>query len=474
MGLYLLFTGLFYCSLGLILGLRLTAAQFVAESEPVTEDEPIANEEPTTIAEPEPTVAAEATESEPVNEEVVAAPQIIENANGAATVIMPDVAAIPTPELPAAWLAVLEDCQTCRSFVEASTQVLRLEVGRYRDQLVEIDTHVRVMQRNYYEIQQLSKTTENQEELNFAVQRLQQLGQNLIELNSNWLQRQNEALGVLSEKRQECAEFADLAERLENLLLDQVAQIETTENNLRQQLRANNNEDNITRLIQELQKLADLAHSLRDMIFEALIAIMQREDRLKDWSNDELTDHAMKLMNRAGVENWLREFRADPRNATRALSFAIVDIDQFRKHNQQWGLRFGDQLLAAAGPLLDSMLRKSRGFDMTVRFAGQRIAFVLPDTGPRGANSALERIRQITECSYFDHHQGQLQLTISAGVTDVRANDDIESLLDRLERALQLAKTSGRNRIALDEGSGPQLLLPPKLDIKPKVASLDD
>ncbi len=84
------------------------------------------------------------------------------------------------------------------------------------------------------------------------------------------------------------------------------------------------------------------------------------------------------------------------------------------------GVTLRDQLLASAGPLLDSMLRKSRGFDMTVRFAGHESAFVLPDTGPRGANSALERIRQITECSYFDHHQGQVQLTISAGVTDVR------------------------------------------------------
>ncbi len=105
---------------------------------------------------------------------------------------------------------------------------------------------------------------------------------------------------------------ADLAERLENLLLDQVAQIETTESNLRQQLRADKNEDLITRLIQELQKLADLAHSLRDMIFEALIAIMQREDRLKDWSSAEFTDQSMKLLNRAGLENWLHEFRADP------------------------------------------------------------------------------------------------------------------------------------------------------------------
>jgi diguanylate cyclase len=472
MGLYLLFTGLFYCSLGLILGLRLTAAPFVVDSEPLPDEEPATNDEPETVAEAEQSDAVEVTD--PVSEEVEAVPQIIENDNGTATVLMPDIAAIPTPELPAAWLAVLEDCETCRTFVEASAQVLRLEVGRYRDQLVELDTHVRVMQRNFFEIQQLSTTTENQEELEIVTQRLQRLGQDLVELNTNWLHRQNEALGVLSEKRAECADFADIAERLENLLLDQVAQIETTESNLSQQLRVNKSEDLITRLIQELQKLADLAHSLRDMIFEALIAIMKREDRLKDWSSQEFTDHAMKLLNRAGLENWLREFRADPRNTTRALSFAIVDIDQFRKHNQQWGLRFGDQLLAAAGPLLDSMLRKSRGFDMTVRFAGQRIAFVLPDTGPRGANSALERIRQITECSYFDHHQGQVQLTISAGVTDVRTNDDIESLLDRLERALQLAKSSGRNRIALDEGSGPQLLLPPKLDIKPKVASLDD
>ncbi len=125
MGLYLLFTGLFYCSLGLILGLRLTAAQIIHESDPLPEDETSAEEGPESVAEAEAIISADATESELASEEEDTAPQIIENANGAATVIMPDAAAIPTPELPAAWLAVLEDCQTCRSFVEASAQVLR-------------------------------------------------------------------------------------------------------------------------------------------------------------------------------------------------------------------------------------------------------------------------------------------------------------------------------------------------------------
>ncbi|MGC4001870.1 MAG: diguanylate cyclase [Pirellulales bacterium] len=120
--------------------------------------------------------------------------------------------------------------------------------------------------------------------------------------------------------------------------------------------------------------------------------------------------------------------------------------------------------------MVDGILRKNRGCDLSTRLSGQRYLVLLADTGPRGANSAAERIRQTIECSYFDHPLGRIQLQASVGVTDVRKNDSVETLLDRLARCMSTAKKAGRNCTSLDEGTGPVCLMAPKLEIRPQSA----
>ncbi len=192
---------------------------------------------------------------------------------------------------------------------------------------------------------------------------------------------------------------------------------------------------------------------------------MVRQDRLGQWDSTEFTDPGTHLRNRAGMELWLRQWRDDDANRQRQLSAIMLDVDNSAALNQQWGTRIGDVILNSLGTMINGVLRKNRGVDFTVRFTGQRYVVVLADTGPRGANSAAERIRQTIEQCYFEHPFGKIQVTVSAGVSDIRPHDCLETLFDRLQRAIRTAKQAGRNCAALDEGTGPICLMAPQLRI---------
>ncbi len=134
------------------------------------------------------------------------------------------------------------------------------------------------------------------------------------------------------------------------------------------------------------------------------------------------------------MELWLKQWRADDANRQRQLSAIMLDVDNTAGLNTQWGTRIGDLILNSLGTMINGVLRKNRGIDFTVRYTGQRYVVVLADTGPRGANSAAERIRQTIEQCYFEHPLGKIQVTISAGVSDIRAHDSLDTLFDRLQR----------------------------------------
>jgi len=290
--------------------------------------------------------------------------------------------------------------------------VLRLEVGRYRDAVVRLDTrvHERLQADENRELAASTDTdtaAKTAAEANLAdpmlAKFLDEVQTELEKLNADWLARQVEATQVLTVQRDGPNELADLRQTLEFVLLGQISQIETTAMNLRQTRDQRDTLANAHRILQELGKLLTLAHQLREQMLETLTAIMLQEQRLRTWNHDNLLDSLTKLQNRAGWELHMKNWWQDTTNQIRAHSCVLLDIDRFSQLNNQWGARIGDQVLASFGPLLQDLLRKNRGLDLANRVAGQQFLLVLTDTGPRGANCAAERIRQTVAELKFSH-----------------------------------------------------------------------
>jgi diguanylate cyclase (GGDEF)-like protein len=157
------------------------------------------------------------------------------------------------------------------------------------------------------------------------------------------------------------------------------------------------------------------------------------------------TDLLTGLCNRAhfmdSAEVELR--RADRFN--RDLSVLMLDIDFFKRINDQHGHAAGDEALRSFSRVL---IRETRVVDLLGRIGGEEFTVVLPETGREEASLIAERLRKAVEkASFVFHHSAPISFTVSIGVALLQAGDCLDSLLARADKALYLAKHSGRNRV---------------------------
>lgn len=363
-------------------------------------------------------------------------------------------------DVPEEWFDLLSDIEKegygkCQSFVEASTQVLRLEVGRYRGELVRLDGRIR-------------KIFES-----FDAEALAAALADLEAVNNDWLARQGEAVGHLVSRRDNLGELQSTGQRLEEVLLDQTSQIESSCSNIRQLDFQADRAAAQRRLLVEMCRLIDMAHALRDQLQAALLAIITSENRVATLDRRLHVDPLCGFINRTGLEAVFHEWWRDDPNRIRQLTLAMFDVVRVGRFNERHGAAVGDGLLEAVGKLLDGALRKKRGCDQAARYSGQRFVVMLGDTGPRNATSAAERIRQMIAASTFEVDGEPVEVHVSCGVAEVLQKDDSTAVLQRLEAAVALAKKSGRNVTCLDEGRGPALVEdPPHYEVKGKIVRL--
>ena len=357
-----------------------------------------------------------------------------------------------TEEIPDKWMDILkEENVIASSFVEASVQVLRLEVGRYRDDLIAIDRRVR-------------RCRENPDP-----ELIKMLLVELKEVNEAWMGQQAEASDHLSSRVGGMGALESMGSSLENVLMDQAAQIETTCNNIDLMDFESDIPAGCTRLVTEIRKLIDLAHSLRDTMHNSLLAIIKIGDRLDALDKRLQVDSLTGIHNRSGLEIVFYDlWREDP-NRIRQISCGMIDLDRFGRLLEEHGAIGTDRLLRAFSTLLSDLVRKDRGFDVAARFAGQRFFTFFGDTGPHNATSAMERIRQTIEATTFDLDGVNIDLTASCAVTEVQPKDTTEMLYERLLSAVREAKKKGRNCTLLDEGDGPKNVHPPEYEVDAKI-----
>ncbi|TWB37739.1 diguanylate cyclase [Nitrospirillum viridazoti] len=128
------------------------------------------------------------------------------------------------------------------------------------------------------------------------------------------------------------------------------------------------------------------------------------------------------------------------------LSFAMLDIDHFKKVNDRYGHGAGDRVIKGLSRLLQQRLRRS---DMIGRYGGEEFAVLMPQTRPEHAAERLNLLRQqFSEIPYV-HGDTQFQVTFSGGVVGLKPGLDAKALNLTADAALYRAKNAGRNRIEL-------------------------
>jgi diguanylate cyclase (GGDEF)-like protein len=151
---------------------------------------------------------------------------------------------------------------------------------------------------------------------------------------------------------------------------------------------------------------------------------------------------------------WNRRYMAETlqREVARALRFGhemsliIIDVDDFKKINDEQGHLQGDIVLAAVA---DVVREATRSIDVAARYGGDELALVLVETGLEGATVLGERLaKRMREKEVPLRDGGSMGVTISVGVSAIPDSaDDLESLVDAADRALLRAKRAGKNQI---------------------------
>ena len=172
----------------------------------------------------------------------------------------------------------------------------------------------------------------------------------------------------------------------------------------------------------------------------ALIAVHERVAfEAKQYA---LQDALPGVLNRKGIELELLKCLEGQRPQERPLVIALIDLDHFKKINDDHGHPAGDAALAYLAEALTARLRPS---DNVGRIGGDEFLILLPDANVEYARDVLEAVRR--EVS----DRRDLPFTLSCGGTTAHKNDTTETILKRADDNLYRVKRSGRNQIFLEE-----------------------
>jgi diguanylate cyclase (GGDEF)-like protein len=155
------------------------------------------------------------------------------------------------------------------------------------------------------------------------------------------------------------------------------------------------------------------------------------------------SDGLTKLFNRSYLLSRLKEELKRHQRYKTMFSFAILDIDDFKKVNDEYGHQKGDEVLIKLGTILNNT---RRDLDICARYGGDEFALVLPHTNGHEAMTISERIRKRIN----DGFKGDIKITISMGVSSCPdSSADLGELIKTADIALYDSKRSGKNKITL-------------------------
>lgn len=126
------------------------------------------------------------------------------------------------------------------------------------------------------------------------------------------------------------------------------------------------------------------------------------------------------------------------------LSFAMLDIDFFKKVNDNYGHPMGDRVIKSLALFLKQRLRKS---DHIGRYGGEEFAVVLPNTNAEAAYQVLDEIRRRFAEIHYPAQPQDLSCTFSGGIAQLHGDMDSKTLSKHADEALYAAKHGGRNRV---------------------------
>ncbi|MEW8448471.1 MAG: GGDEF domain-containing protein [Candidatus Thiodiazotropha sp.] len=155
------------------------------------------------------------------------------------------------------------------------------------------------------------------------------------------------------------------------------------------------------------------------------------------------TDRLTQIYNRTKFDEELKNQIAWASLTNNHFGLIMLDLDHFKEVNDNFGHDAGDAVLKKTVELLHTRIRKS---DILARWGGEEFMIIAPDIDQSDLLSMIESLRSSIEKI---EHEGVGRVTASFGASIITHNDNIQSLLKRVDMALYRSKHGGRNRCTI-------------------------
>jgi diguanylate cyclase len=213
----------------------------------------------------------------------------------------------------------------------------------------------------------------------------------------------------------------------------------------------------VANLLVETKNVAEKGRTLEDKLTRASGEVAELRQNLEVVRREALTDPLTGIPNRKLFESRLREAARNAVETGEPMSLLMLDIDHFKRFNDNYGHQLGDQVLRlVAKTLADGV----KGRDTPARYGGEEFVIVLPQTRLENAVTVAEQIRRTMvrhKVVRKDTGEEYGVIALSVGASIYRPGEDLGELIRRADAALYHAKHTGRNRVVAEDDVPPEV-----------------
>jgi diguanylate cyclase len=201
----------------------------------------------------------------------------------------------------------------------------------------------------------------------------------------------------------------------------------------------------LVEIIMQTTQLAEASKELKSQLNKTHEEMEQLRNELTNVRETANTDKLTGLLNRWAFDKELDDLI---KNATPGKAcLAILDIDHFKRVNDNFGHLVGDKVIKFIATTLKKHAPKHH---LVARYGGEELAIIMPTTTLTEAFELIEQIRQILDVSrltYKGNSETIGKVTVSAGIAALKETDGAYSFISRADKALYRAKETGRNKV---------------------------
>lgn len=201
-----------------------------------------------------------------------------------------------------------------------------------------------------------------------------------------------------------------------------------------------------TQVLPTIKHYQSETNALQSQIAETSDEIKQLKKELDKATAIAKTDDLTNIPNRRGFNEIVEGVMQEANDTQNSFALLVLDLDFFKQINDNYGHLVGDSILRY---LAKSLHNETKGKDFIARIGGEEFVAILPHTSYDSALKVANTIRQkiASRPLQVRGDKKPINLTLSVGVAMYQLNETIESLFDRADKSLYMAKTTGRNKV---------------------------